>query len=178
MPEHVSQDERLLLATGRGDLEAFAELVGRHQAWAWRIAYRFLGESQYAEDIVQKAFLKLLQAAPRYSPRAAFRTFFYRIITGLCLDQIRKKHPISMDSLPDAPDPGPNATDQIIHREMALAVRAALDKLPPNQRMAIVLRYYEDLDYRGIAEAMQISAKAVERLLSRARKRLQLLLPT
>ena len=178
MPEHVNEDERLLLAAGRGDLEAFAELVNRHQAWAWRIAYRFFGESQNAEDVVQEAFLKLLQAAPRFDPRAAFRTYFYRIITRLCLDQARKKHPTYMDSLPDAPDPGPNAVDQIVHREMSLAVRAALDRLPHNQRMAIVLRYDEDLDYRGIAEALQISTKAVERLLSRARKRLRLLLPT
>jgi RNA polymerase sigma-70 factor (ECF subfamily) len=50
--------------------------------------------------------------------------------------------------------------------------------LPANQRMAVVLRYYEDLDYRGIAEALQISIKAVERLLLRARKRLRLLLAT
>jgi RNA polymerase sigma-70 factor (ECF subfamily) len=76
LPERLNEDERLLLAAARGDLEAFAELVDRHQAWAWRIAYRFFGEYQNAEDVVQEAFLKLLQAAPRYSPRAAFRTYF------------------------------------------------------------------------------------------------------
>ena len=75
------------------------------------------------------------------------------------------------------PDPAPNPADLIIRGETSVAVRTALDKLPAGQRMAMVLRYYEDLDYRGIAEVLQISPKAVERLLSRARKRLRTLLP-
>jgi len=177
LPEHATEDEHLLLAAGRGDLDAFAEIVKRHQTWAWRIACRFLGQTQNAEDVVQEAFLRLLQAAPRYDPRAAFRTYFYRIITRLCLDQAEKKHPFYTDCPPDIPDPGPDPAAQIMHRETSAAVRAALDRLPANQRMAVVLRYHEDLNYIGIAEAMQISAKSVERLLSRARKRLRKLLP-
>jgi RNA polymerase sigma-70 factor, ECF subfamily len=176
LSEHAIPDERLLAASGQGDSEAFAELVNRHQAWAWRLAYRFLGETQNTEDVVQESFLRLLQAAPRFSPRAAFRTYFYRIITRLCLDQARKKHPIYMDCMPDASDPDPDPASQLMHREMSATVRAALAKLPVNQRMAVVLRYYEGLDYRGIVEAMQISPKAVERLLSRARQRLRALL--
>jgi len=170
-------DEHLLAAVGQGDQAAFTELVNRHQAWAWRIAFCFLGQTQSAEDVVQEAFLRLLRAAPRFIPKAAFRTYFYRIITRLCLDQARKKHPIYTDCLPDASDPAPDPASLIMHREMSSAVRAALDKLPANQRIAVVLRYYEDLDYRSIAEAMQISPKAVESLLSRARNRLRTLLP-
>lgn len=177
MDEHGRTDEHLLAATGRGDREAFAELVNRHQAWAWRIAFRFLGDTHNAEDVVQEAFLRLLPAASRFRPKARFRSYFHRIITRLCLDQVRKKHPTYTDhGLPEAPDPDPDPASQIIHREMSAAVRAALDQLPANQRMAVVLRYFEDLDYRGIAEAMQVSPKAVERLLSRARKRLRTLL--
>lgn len=177
MPEHGNAEEYLIAAAGRGDPEAFAELVRRHQAWAWRLAYRYLGEKQNAEDVVQEAFLRLLQAAPRFSPRAAFRTYFYRIITRLCLDQARKKRPIVTDDLPEALDPDPGPVGKIMNHEMSAAVRAALDKLPANQRMAVVLRYYDDLGYRDIAEALQISPKAVERLLSRARARLRTLLP-
>ena len=173
MPENRLTDEALLLAIGRGDEEAFAVLVHRHQAWAWSLALRFLGERQNAEDVVQEAFLRLLQAAPRYRPRAAFRTYFYRIITRLCLDQARKKRSIFSADLPDAPHPGPDPSDSILQQEISAAVRAALDRLPANQRMAVVLRYYEELDYRGIAEALQISTKAVERLLARARERLR-----
>jgi RNA polymerase sigma-70 factor (ECF subfamily) len=127
LPETAIEDQPLLLAAGRGDLEAFAELVGRHQTWAWRIAWRFLGEPQKAEDVVQDAFLKLLQAAPRFDPRAAFRTYFYRIITRLCLDQVRKKDPIYSDLLPNPPDYGPDPAEQIMYREMSAAVRAALE---------------------------------------------------
>jgi RNA polymerase sigma-70 factor (ECF subfamily) len=170
--------EDLLLAAGRGDLTAFAELVNRHQAWAFGIAHRFLGDTQNAEDVVQEAFLRLLQAAPRFRPRAAFRTYFYPIITRLCLDQARRKRPIYTDLLPDVPDPGPDPARQLLHLEMSAAVRAALDQLPASQRMAVVLHYYEEQDYRGIAEALQTSTKAVERLLSRARQRLRALLPS
>jgi RNA polymerase sigma-70 factor (ECF subfamily) len=90
LPDPETADEALLQATGRGDLTAFAELVNRHQAWAWRIAWRFLGEAQNAEDLVQEAFLRLHRAAARYERRAAFRMYFYRIITRLCLDRARK----------------------------------------------------------------------------------------
>jgi RNA polymerase sigma-70 factor (ECF subfamily) len=176
LPDPEPADERLMLAAGRGDLTAFAALVNRHQAWAWRIAWRFLGEAQNAEDVVQEAFLRLHQAAARYDQRAAFRTYFYRIITRLCLDHARKKHPLYLDSLPDEPDPGPDAAEIMIQRQRADAVRAALDSLPPNQRMAVVLRYDEGLDYRQIAAALETSPKAVERLLSRARDRLRSLL--
>jgi RNA polymerase sigma-70 factor (ECF subfamily) len=177
LPELGQADEHLLIAAGRGDSEAFAELVNRHQAWAWRLAFRFLGEKQNAEDVVQEAFIRLLQAAPRFRPRAAFRTYFYRIITRLCLDLARKKRPIDTDDLPEAPDPAQDPASKFMNHEMSAAVRAALDKLPATQRMAVVLRYYDDLGYRDIAETMQISPKAVERLLSRARTRLQILLP-
>jgi RNA polymerase sigma-70 factor (ECF subfamily) len=178
LPDPETADEALLQAIGRGDLAAFAELVNRHQAWAWRIAWRFLGEAQNAEDVVQEAFLRVHQAAARYDRRAAFRTYFYRIITRLCLDCVRKKRPVYLDSLPDEPDPAPDAAEIMIQRQRADAVRAALDSLPPNQRMAVVLRYDEGLDYRQIAAALETSPKAVERLLSRARDRLRsLLLP-
>lgn len=178
MAEHGSADESLLAAAGQGNMEAFAELVNRHQGWAWRLAFRFLGEAQISEDVVQEAFLRLFRAAPRFSPRAAFRTYFYRIIARLCLDQARKKHPRFTDRPPEPADPAPDAAGRIIEQETSAAVRAALDELPDNQRMAVVLRYYEALDYRSIGETLEISPKAVERLLARARMRLGVLLKT
>jgi RNA polymerase sigma-70 factor, ECF subfamily len=166
---HHSTDEDLMLAVGRGDLQAFEQIVRRHQTFAWNIVYRYIGNREDAEDLAQDAFLKLLAAAPRYRPTAAFRTYFSRIICRLCLDHIHKKRPITPDDLPDCEDISPLPDLIVIGEERASAVRRALSTLPPNQRLATILRYYEDYSYKDIAAAMDTTEKAVERLLARAR---------
>ncbi len=172
MSDLINSDDSLLQAAGKGDLKAFEKVVMRHQPWAWQVAYRFTGNEEEASDIVQEAFLRLLDASARYRPTAKFRTYFYQIISRLCLDQAKKKQPLLIETVPDAPDPSPDITDMMMRRENATAVRASLDALPPNQRLAIVLRYYENLGYKEIASAMETTTKAVERLLARGRERL------
>jgi len=176
--DYPESDESLLQAAGSGNMEAFAELVRRHQDWAWQIAYRFFGRKEQAADVVQDAFIRLLRASPRYRPTAKFRTYFHRIITRLCLDQAKKKRLPELDTMPDIFDPAPDAAAELMRRETAAAVGNALDALAPNQRMAIVLRYYEGLDYREIADALETTPKAAERLLARGRKRLRIMLKT
>jgi RNA polymerase sigma-70 factor (ECF subfamily) len=176
LPDYEDNDAFLLQATGKGDLQAFGRIVERHQEWAWRIAYRFFGDEQDAADVVQDAFLRLLDAAGRYRPEAKFRTFFHRIITRLCLDRAKKKKPLYLETVPELPDPRPDAAEDLQRREIAAAVRQALDALAPNQRMAIVLRYYEELNYTEIAAALETSPKAVERLLGRGRESLRTVL--
>lgn len=173
MPDYQDGDELLMQAVAEGDLKAFGKIVERHHAWAWRIAYRFLGHEEDAADLVQDAFIRLLDAAGRYRPNARFRTYFYQVITRLCLDRAKKKQPLYLETIPDSPDPRPGVADTMMRHEAVVAVRAALDTLPPNQRMAIVLRYYEDLNYEEIASALETTAKAVERLLARGRERLR-----
>jgi RNA polymerase sigma-70 factor (ECF subfamily) len=165
-------DENLMLAAGCGDVQAFEQIVLRHQAFAWSIAYRFVGNREDAEDLVQDAFLRLLAAAPRYRPTASFRTYFSRIISRLCLDHIQKKRPSASDELPECEDPNPLPDNVVVSEEEALAVRRSVDMLPPNQRLVIILRYYEDYSYREIAAAMDTTEKAVERLLARGRQSL------
>ena len=173
MPDSADSDELLVQATGRGDLQSFERIVTRHQTWAWKIAYRFIGNEEDASDIVQDAFLRLLDASGRYRPTAKFKTFFYQIISRLCLDRAKKKQPLFLETIPDTPDPRPSVTDAMMRQEAAIAVRSALDTLPPNQRLAIVLRYYENLNYEEIASALETTTKAVERLLARGREHLK-----
>jgi RNA polymerase sigma-70 factor (ECF subfamily) len=174
--DSADSDELLVQATGRGDLKSFELIVTRQQAWAWRIAYRFTGNEDDAADIVQEAFLRLFDASGRYRPTAKFRTFFYQIVSRLCLDRAKKKQPLFPGTIPDTPDPRPGGSDVMIRQEDALAVRSALHALPPNQRMAIVLKYYEDLNYEEIASALETTTKGVERLLARGRQSLRALL--
>ncbi len=165
-------DEDLMLAVANGNMDAFGELVRRHQRSAWNVAWRMLQDPTEAEDAAQDAFLKIFEAAPRYRPNASFRTYLYRVVSRLCLDRLRKKHPIYTDRLPPSVSAEPGPPEQIGRQETAADVRQALDALPPRQRMALVLRHFEELSYKEIAEAMDTSVKSVERLLSRGRKEL------
>lgn len=169
----VVKDEELMLAVGRGDLSAFNEIIHRHQSTAWRVAYRFLGDSVEAEDIAQEAFLKILTAAPRYRPTASFSTYLYRIVSRLCIDNARKKHPLCIDTLPEPVDSSPDPAATLDLKDRDALIRKTLDALPSRQRMAVILKYYEELSYTDIARAMDTTSKAVERLLGRARRTLR-----
>ena len=156
-----------------GDMAAFEQIVLRHQAEAWRVAYRFTGDAAEAEDLAQEAFLRILDAADRYRPTARFRTYLYRILTRLCLGHRRRKRPLLTDAWPSTADGAPSPEDQTSRDERDAAIQAALDALPGDYRMAVVLRYFEGLSASEMAESMGRSAKAVERLLARAKSALE-----
>lgn len=162
-----------MLGVRAGDLEAFEQLVLRHQAEAWRVAYRYTGDPAEAEDLAQNAFLKVLAAAPRYKPTAKFRTWFFRILTRLCMDYGRKKRPILTETLPDLADASPNPAQQANQAERTILIQTALNALPADYRMAVVLRYFEGLSGAEMAATMGRSVKAVERLLARAKAMLK-----
>jgi RNA polymerase sigma-70 factor (ECF subfamily) len=165
----MPSDEELMTAVSAGDFAAFAQLVERHQSSSWQAAYRFLGDAAEAEDIAQEAFLRILDAAPRYRPVASFRTYLYRVVTRLCLDHAQKKRPLYTEAIPNLPDRHPSPVEVATLSERRQGIREALDILPANWRMAVILRYYEGLSYAEIALALQTSVKAVEHLLARAR---------
>jgi len=169
----MPSDEELMSAVAGGDLDAFEEIVLRHQSDAWRVAWRFIGDAAEAEDLVQEAFLRILDAAPRYRPTASFRTYLFRVLNRVCIDHARRMRPAATDSLPDHADGSPSPAQQASLSEREALIQAALDTLPGDQRMALVLRYFEGISGTEMAEAMGRSVKAVERLLSRARASLE-----
>jgi RNA polymerase sigma-70 factor (ECF subfamily) len=169
----MPSDEQLMLSVRDGDLDAFEQIVLRHQGEAWRLAYRFTGAAAEAEDLAQDAFLKILNAAGRYKPTATFRTYFYRVLTRLCIDHRRKKRPVLANPLPNMPDTAPCPSAQADQAERDALIQAALNSLPADYRMAVVLRYFQGLSGTEMAEAMGRSVKAVERLLARAKSALE-----
>ncbi len=168
----MQTDRKLMKKVAEGRMEAFETLVHRHRERAWRIAYHYMGDRDDAEEVAQQAFLNILDAAESYNPSAKFTTYLYRIIANLCIDRTRKRSPHLSDDLPEQNSSAPAPDRRMAHRERDRAIREALNELTDRQRMATVLRYYEDLSYREIAEAMDATPKAVERLLARARKAL------
>jgi len=168
-----TSDEQLMLDVADGDMSAFAQLVQRHHRSALNIAYRFLSDAGRAEDIVQDAFLKILSAAERYRPTARFRTYLYNVIWHLCVDSYRKKRPQRLGETPLKADAAENPETVAMTEERAVLVRQAIQELPTRQRMALVLKHYENMSYDGIAEALGCSEGAVDSLLVRARRALQ-----
>ncbi len=168
-----TEDKELMVRASRGDMDAFEELVRRHQQAALDTAFHFLGDPRKAEDIAQEAFLRVLERAESYRPTAAFRTYLFTIIWHLCVDAHRRETPVSLDSLRPRAGGVEDPAEATFRRERALRVRRGLDELPPRQRMALVLKYFQEMSYREISEVMDCSVSAVDSLLSRARNALR-----
>ncbi len=172
----MTDDEKLMSLAAEGDMSAFAELVERHHRRALNIAYRFLSDADLAEDVVQDAFLKILDAADRYRPTARFLTYLYNVIWHLCIDTYRKKTPRSLDAMPVGPHTENPPDRRALEEERARAVQDAIAQLPERQRMALVLQHYDELSYEEIADSMGCSSSAVDSLLVRARRTLKTIL--
>lgn len=175
-------DDELMGACGGGDTAALAELMRRHQAAAWRYAWRIFRDHHLAEDMTQELFVKLFRNAARYQPRGHFTTYFYRVLANLCFDLLRKRkrrravNAVHLDPIesegtelePRALQDEPEAPlERLDARE---AVRVALDGLPVRVRQALELREFEGLRYRDIAEVLDLSLNEVKVLLHRGRK--------
>jgi RNA polymerase sigma-70 factor, ECF subfamily len=178
MQEHAirqseDKDALLMVQAAAGDLSAFEKLVIRNQSAAWALAFYYLSDPAEAEDVVQEAFLRLLKSAPSYRPTSRFRTYFSRIVVHLCLDFRAKKHPVYYEAMPEHIDTGGNPEVLLQKKETVNELRQAIADLTATQRMVFILRHLEGFSYSEIAEAMNISPKAVDSLLQRGRQALR-----
>ncbi|WP_315767554.1 MULTISPECIES: sigma-70 family RNA polymerase sigma factor [unclassified Bradyrhizobium] len=167
-------DDELLCWSAEGDRRAFDEIVLRHGGFALNVAARLIPDRRDAEDIVQEAMVRAWNQARRFDPsRARFRTWLYRIVVHLCIDYRRRARPETMPEDFDAIDPGATADEELAARQRDAALAQALRALPENQRAAVTLVYDEGLSGAEAARILGLSAKAVERLLARARTALR-----
>lgn len=167
-------DEELIAWSGDGDRRAFDEILVRHGPFALRLAVRMIPDRIAAEDIVQEAMMRAWIQAARFDPtRARFRTWLYRIVVNLCIDHTRRIQPMQLTEDFDIVDPGANAEDLMAADERRSAVLKALRSLPARQRAVVTLVYDEGISGAEAARILGVSAKAVERLLARARNYLR-----
>jgi RNA polymerase sigma-70 factor (ECF subfamily) len=177
-----AEDIRLMKLIGAGDDRAFEQLVGRHQRLVIGTVGRMLGSGSDAEDIAQQVFVRVWKNAKRYEPRAKFTTWLLKITRNLVFNELRRRSrhpqvPLQSESdeeerpLKDEQAIAPDAS--LLEHELQQAVDAAIANLPETQRMAVVLRRYEELSYEEIAEALDQSVSAVKSLLFRARTELR-----
>jgi RNA polymerase sigma-70 factor (ECF subfamily) len=168
-------DAELLLAAGTGDADAFRTFVERHQFAVVQFAHRFLprGDLDAAEDLAQDAFLSVWQAAPTFEPRAAVRTWLFRIVANACLNYRRSRRIRRTTPLPEGAEAGAGTPLAALEAdESAGRLRDAVAELPPTQRTAVLLRYFHAAPCAEIAEILGLSDSAVESLLFRARRTL------
>jgi RNA polymerase sigma-70 factor (ECF subfamily) len=177
--------EDLMARIAKGDADAFEILVNRHQTSVLNLIYRFIGDRTQAKDLAQEVFLRVWQAAKTYKPEAKFTTWLYRITANLCLNELKSSRRRKLfqflqfgedqentieEVLVDA---SPSPEDLLLSREQSRRISDALQSLPENQRMALILKRYDDLSYEEIARILNCSVPAVESLLVRAKRTLQ-----
>jgi RNA polymerase sigma-70 factor (ECF subfamily) len=192
MPDSANRDwdnqtpsEELVARVAEGDEYAFQILVNRHQTSVLNLIYRFMGDRLKSEDLAQETFLQVWRSAKTYQRKSKFTTWLYRICANLCLNEIKsarrkkwlqffKNNPDSKQSEnEDLLDESPNPEDLLLARERNQQITNALQSLPENQRIALILKRYDNFSYEEISRVLGCSIAAVESLLVRAKRTLQ-----
>lgn len=147
----------------------------------YRVAYQFAGNHHDADDIAQDVFIKVFQSLARFRHDAQFTSWLYRIAMNACIDFRRRQSPHLAHRDQDDPslaleaaaadDPGPE--DRAAGAELGIAMQAAVDRLPPRQRLIFVMRHYEGLKLHEIAQALGLQDGTVKRQLHSAVHRLR-----
>jgi RNA polymerase sigma-70 factor (ECF subfamily) len=185
-PDYLSDpDVVLMLKFKQGDKSAFSGLLDKYHRPVINIIYRMIGDSHAADDLAQEVFMRVYNSSRNYQPTAKFSTWIYRIAMNLCLNELRrrKKRIFSLDeNIPTqegevkieiAEKDKDLPRDELAKKELQDIVKKAIESLPENQRMAVLLRRYENLSYEEIAKTMNCSVSAVKSLLNRAKESLK-----
>jgi RNA polymerase sigma-70 factor, ECF subfamily len=179
----VNQDENELISRcQKGDQDALKEIYDRYHDKVYRIAYGMVRHREESLDIVQEVFIKLFRSIGNFKGKSKFYTYLYRMAMNTAIDHSRKMYRVFSSSLDEEGAPQPSEMAEkgpdriLLHKELEEKVKAALDELPPDQRMAIVFREMEGLSYREMAESMGCSIGTVMSRLHYGRKKIQELL--
>jgi RNA polymerase sigma-70 factor (ECF subfamily) len=181
-------DEALMIRFQGGERAAFAQLVRRHKRALYNFALRQIRLASTAEDIVQDAFVRVVQNAADFKHEARFSTWLYTITRNLCIDHLRKsalrKHP-SLDEAKRGDDgEGPTLGEQtadarasverdVTGNELQVRIVSAVDTLPDEQREVFLLREVSNLPFKEIAEITGVPENTVKSRMRYALERLQ-----
>ena len=181
-------DSELIREAQRGSRAAFEELVRQYDQSVLRLALHLTGSEHEAQDIYQEAFLKAYRHIGNFRFECSFYTWMYRIVTNLCLDQLRKKKtrredsPVMVDESGEEYDLLDNVADKratanperdLMRRELGGKIQHALDKLTPRERMVFELKHYQGLKLRTIGEMLNTTEETAKNTLFRATQKLR-----
>jgi len=176
----------LMLRVRQGDESAFDLLVEKFKTPVFNYVCRTIGNEDEAEDIAQNVFIQVYKSAERYEPTAKFTTWLFTIARNLCLNEFRRRKRHSLQSLDETfssdPESGPTQLAdpsarppavEASERELRRHILAAIEKLPEDQRTAVLLCRYEGLSYEEVARVLGASVAATKSILHRARQTLK-----
>lgn len=183
-PEKVDADADRMMRVQQGDLQAFEGLVDQYKRPIFNLVYRMLRDRDEAEDITQKVFIQVYRASDRYRPTAKFSTWIFTIARNLTLNEIRRRSrkpwTDSLDETMDVEGPAQRldppdhrarpANQELAHQEFLQCLEEAIDQLPENQRIAVLLCREGDISYEEMAKVMGCSLSAVKSLIFRGRE--------
>jgi RNA polymerase sigma-70 factor (ECF subfamily) len=183
-----AEDDDLIRAAQKGDRAAFDSLVRRYDRSVLRLALHMLGNEQDAQDVHQDAFIKAYRHLSNFRFECSFYTWLYRIVTNLCLDQLRrrksrKEDPSTvldssggeMDLLAHITDDraAHNPARELERKVMSVAIREALEELTPRERTVFELKHYQGLKLRTIGEMLSTTEETAKNTLFRATRKLR-----
>ena len=156
-----------------GDRDAFRVLYDFYKDRVYSVSlYFFHGDEAAASDVTQQVFLKLFAAIGQFKGSATFSTWLYRLVVNACQDTARRRKsllstgpaPLERLAVPASQE------DDFAHAEMIRSVQSAVSALPPKFRIAVLLRYFDDLSYEEMAKVLHCSMGTVASRLSRGHK--------
>jgi len=183
-----AEDDELIRETQRGQRGSFDTLVRRYDQSVLRLALHMLGNEQDAQDVHQEAFIKAYRHLGNFRFECSFYTWLYRIVTNLCLDQMRRRKsrredPATIsDSSGEEMDLLANVRDdrsmanpgrELDRKAMAEGIKLALDKLTPRERTVFELKHYQGLKLRTIGEMLSTTEETAKNTLFRATRKLR-----
>jgi len=185
--KRTDPDVQLMLSFQEGDEHAFRKLFSKYQTRIINFCFRFCSDRELAEDLAQEVFLRVYRAANQYRPKARFSTWIYRIAVNVCLNESRKlkkryltqstDRPVAdgqNSRLPEYRDENQvSADDMMASGQRDEQIKDALQNLPEQQRMAVLLRIYNEFSYNEIASQMSVSQGKVKTLIFRGRQTLK-----
>jgi len=168
-------DETLVEHIQGGRHDAFTEIVRRHTNRFYRIAYRMLFNKSNAEDVVQEAFLRLWERPYMWNRNSGtkFTTWFYKVVTNLCLDMNRKKEALPLPGDLQFADDGDGPDASIEKTQEKALLNTFIQQLPERQQLALNLCFYEGLSNQEAADIIGVNLKALQSLLMRAKTTLK-----
>jgi RNA polymerase sigma-70 factor (ECF subfamily) len=176
------EETEMISRCQQGDQEALKEIYDKYHKKVYRIAYGVVRQREDALDIVQEVFIKLFRSIKNFQGRSHFYTYLYRMVMNTAIDHARKSGKKFASSLDedgsfepsDGAEKGPERV--FLQKELEERVKRAMDKLPAEQKAALIFRDMEGLSYQEMAEAMGCSIGTVMSRLHYGRKKMQELL--
>jgi RNA polymerase sigma-70 factor (ECF subfamily) len=149
----LQDDESAVRAFRAGEMRAFEELARSYRPRIRGICFRYTGNRADAEDLVQEVLLRIYRGLDGFRGESSFRTWVYRVTVNACLNWVASRKPFDAFDA-EIPDPRPSVIERLLRGESRAQLRRAVSELPDRQRMTVLLRVYEELSHKEIAEVM------------------------